>query len=113
MQANVYSQYALKDLHDAIALIDRKIHHCRTFEVFDSQEAKDGTLQKLSTRRAALVKSALALTALGVKSDPKSVPRSFIHAVEGEGEGEAVAPGGEAVPEAAAPKKRARSRAAR
>ncbi|MGA7524874.1 MAG: hypothetical protein WBW84_20660 [Acidobacteriaceae bacterium] len=110
MQANVYSQYALKDLHEAIDLIDRKIHHCRTFEVFDSQEAREGTVLKLSTKRAALVKSAQALTALGVKTDPKFLPRSFIHPVEGEGQPVAA---GEAAPAETAPKKRVRSRVAR
>lgn len=105
MQASVYSQYALKDLHEAIDLIDRKIHHCTTFEVFDTTEARDSTLQKLSTKRAALVKSAQTLTAMGVKSDPKFLPRSFIHAVEAEGEPMVPA---EAVPEQATPKRRAR-----
>lgn len=110
MQANVYSQYALKDLHEAIDLMDRKIHHCRNVEAFDTQEARDTTLQKLSTKRAALVKSALTLSAQGVKSDPKSLPRSFVHPVEVEGE---PVVGGEAAPEKSLPKRRARSQGAR
>ncbi|HEY1808476.1 MAG TPA: hypothetical protein VGG42_07930 [Acidobacteriaceae bacterium] len=110
MQATVFTEYALKDLHEAIDLIDRKIDHCRTFEVFDSQEARDGTLQKLSTRRASLVKSAQTLTAQGVKSDPKFLPRSFIHLVDGEEQGAAPA---ETAPEKPAAKRRVRSRATR
>jgi hypothetical protein len=110
MQANVYSQYALKDLHEAIDLMDRKIHHCRNVEAFDTQEARDSTLQKLSTKRAALVKSAMTLSAQGVKSDPKSLPRSFIHPVEGTEE--PVASEEAAVPEKSPTKRRARTRAA-
>lgn len=82
MQANAYSSYALKDLHQAIDLIDRKIAHGRTLEVSKSQEANDNHLRKLSSKRAALVKSALALTNLGVRCDPKFLPRSFIHLVQ-------------------------------
>jgi len=32
MEANTYSKYALKDLYDAIDLIDRKINYCKTLE---------------------------------------------------------------------------------
>ena len=81
MEANSYSKYALKDLHQAIDLLDRKISHCRALEPFDSQGERDATLRKLDTKRTALVKSALALTSLGVGSDPKFLPRSFIHPV--------------------------------
>lgn len=84
MQANTYSPYALKDLYQAIDLIDRKIAHCKTWETFESQEAREIHLRKLSTRRAAFVKSALALTHLGVRCDPQSIPRSFIHPVQDE-----------------------------
>lgn len=81
MEANSYSKYALKDLYDAINLIDRKINYCKTLETFDSQETRESALKKLSTKRASLVKSSLALTALGVKTDPGFLPRNFIHPV--------------------------------
>lgn len=84
MQANAYSQYALKDLHQAIDLMDRKISYSTTLEAFESQAAREAHLRKLSTKRAALVKSALTLAALGVRCDPKFLPRSFIHLVEEE-----------------------------
>jgi len=90
MQANAYSTYALRDLHQAIDLMDRKISYCTTLETFDSQDARDASLRKLSTKRAALVKTALALTALGVRCDPKFLPRSFIHLVQGEASAVAV-----------------------
>jgi hypothetical protein len=84
MQANAYSPYALKDLHQAIDLMDRKITYCTTLEAFETQEGRDACLRKLSTKRAALVKTALALAALGVRCDPKFLPRSFIRLVEDE-----------------------------
>lgn len=84
MQANAYSPYVLRDLHQAIDLMDRKITYCTTFEAFETQDARDACLRKLSTKRAALVKTALALAALGVSCDPKFLPRSFSRVAEGE-----------------------------
>lgn len=81
METSAYSKYALKDLYQAIDLLDRKISHCSALEVFDSLGTREATLRKLASRRAALVKSATALTSLGVASDPKFLPRSFIHPV--------------------------------
>lgn len=101
MQANAYSQYALKDLHQAIDLMDRKITYCTTLEAFESEAAREAHLRKLSTKRAALVKSALTLAALGVRCDPKFLPRSFIHLVHEESSsvlaGPAVAEGAESM----------------
>jgi len=84
MQANTYSPYALKDMYQTIDLIDRKITHCKTWETFESQQAREIHLRKLSTKRAALVKSALVLTKLGVRCDPQFLPRSFTQPVEDE-----------------------------
>jgi hypothetical protein len=84
MEAKAYSQYDLKDLHQAIDLMDRKINYCNTLETFESQAAREAHLRKLSTKRASLVKSAQNLDALGVRCDPKFLPRSFIHLVEEE-----------------------------
>lgn len=84
MQANAFSPYALKDLHQAIDLIDRKLAFARAGETFASEEARELHLRRLSSKRAALVKSAHALTALGVQCDPQFLPRSFVHPVEGE-----------------------------
>jgi hypothetical protein len=99
MQATEPNKYALQDLHQAIDLIDRKIIYCQTYENFDSQEARDTNLRKLSTKRATLVKAATALTSQGFKCDPRFLPRSFIHPVEAAEESAvpAVAEGGEVV----------------
>lgn len=82
MEANAYSKYALRDLHEAIELIDRKMNHCTTFESFDSQEGRESTLRKLATKRAALVKSALTLTGMGVESAGHSATLSLVDPVQ-------------------------------
>lgn len=82
MQANSYSPYALKDMYQSIDLIDRKIASSVSWEIFESQDAREAQLRKLSTKRAALVKSALALTNLGVECDARFLPRSFMQATE-------------------------------
>ncbi|MGA8530465.1 MAG: hypothetical protein WB622_12180 [Acidobacteriaceae bacterium] len=104
MQANVYSKYALKDLHEAIDLIDRKIQHCRNFEPFDTPQDREASLQKLASKRAALVKSATALSSLGVICETGSLPRPLLQVV---GTEEPVAPESAATGEAA-PKRRVR-----
>lgn len=85
MEANAYSKYALKDLHESISLIDRKIAHCTHLESFDSQESREFALRKLSTKRAALVKTALALSDMGVQFDPRFLPHSLVQRAESEG----------------------------
>ena len=85
MQANVYSPYALKDLHLAIDLMDRKITHCSSMQSFESQEEREVHLRKLASKRASLVKSALALAAMGVQCDPQFLPRSFTQTAQEEG----------------------------
>jgi len=92
MQANAYSPYVLKDLHQAIDLIDRKIAHGKILQTFVSQEARETHLRKLSSKRAALVKSALVLTDLGVQWDPQFLPRSFIHPVQDDARSVAATP---------------------
>jgi hypothetical protein len=77
MQARPDSKYALKDLHEEIDLFDRKIAYCEEYEQFDSQQARQSALQKLVTKREALVKAALAMASRGVECDPKYLPRSF------------------------------------
>lgn len=78
MQANSYSPFALKDLHQAIDLLDRKIASCTAWETFETEQARELHVRKLATKRAALVKSALTLAEMGVRCDPRFLPRSFI-----------------------------------
>lgn len=92
MQANAYSPYALKDLHQAIDLMDRKIIYSTTLEAFETEEAREAHLRKLSTKRAALVRSALVLTNLGVHCDPRFLPRSFVQVGQDEGDSVGASP---------------------
>lgn len=92
MQANDFSPYALKDLYQAIDLIDRKIAHCTTSETFASQETREADLRKFATKRSSLVRSALALSNLGVRCDPQFLPRSFALPVPEQAVPEAEAP---------------------
>lgn len=78
MPTNPYSHYALKDLYQAIDLMDRKIAHGRNSESIESAETQESFLRKLSAKRAALVKSALILSDQGVHCDPQFLPRSFV-----------------------------------
>ena len=82
MPATPDSKYALQDLHVEIDLFDRKIAYRRANEKFDSEQDRESALQKLITKREALVKAALAMAGRGVECDPKYLPRSFKQATE-------------------------------
>jgi len=77
MRVRPDSIYALRDLYEEIGLFDRKISYCKTYEVFDSEEARAAALQKLVTKRAPLVKAAVAMASRGVECDAKYLPRSL------------------------------------
>ncbi len=77
MQAKPDNKYALQDMYEEIDLFDRKIAHCRNHEKFDSEHERESALEKLMTKRAALVKTALAMASRGVECNPKYLPRSF------------------------------------
>lgn len=81
---NAYSPYTLKGLYQAIDLIDRKISYSRTHEDIESQVARVIHLRELTAERSALVNSALVLANLGVRCNPRFLPRSFIHPVQDE-----------------------------
>jgi hypothetical protein len=78
MEANAFSKYALKDLHHSIALIDRRIVVCGKDEKFESAESRELALQRLSHKRAALVKAALTLSNLGVTYDADFLSRPSV-----------------------------------
>lgn len=71
------SKYAMKDLHQEIDFLDRKMAYCQNQQVFDSEQARASELHKLATKRETLVKTALAMADRGVEFDPKYLPRSF------------------------------------
>ncbi len=71
------SKYALQDLYAEIDLFDRKINHSQKYASFDSDQERASAVEKLTTKRATLVKSAAAMTGRGVECDPKYLPRSL------------------------------------
>jgi hypothetical protein len=77
MQVKSPSKYDLRDLHQEIDFLDRKIAHCQNFEKFDSEIARASALRKLVTKRGTRVKKALEIASRGIECDPKYLPRSF------------------------------------
>jgi hypothetical protein len=71
------SKYHLKDLHQEIDYLDRKLAYCRDHEKFDSGQERDTALRKLNLRRGGLVKAAVDLAEKGVEYDPTRLPRSL------------------------------------
>ena len=70
-------KYALRDLHQEIDLLDRKIAYCQLYGTFEAAHERASTLHKLVTKRESVVKAALAMAGRGVECDPKYLPRSF------------------------------------
>ncbi len=77
MQARPQNRYALKDLHQEIDLLDRKIAHCQNHEKFGSDQERETALHKLTKARGPLVKAALQMVKDGIEFDPKNLPRSL------------------------------------
>ncbi len=77
MQLRSESKYVLKDLHQEIGLLDRKIAHCEKFEKFESDKERATALQKLVRTRKMLVNSAEKMAQHGVEFDAKDLPRSL------------------------------------
>ncbi len=77
MKAIADGKYALRDLHQEIDLLDRKIAHCRSVEKFDCEPERESALQKLIVKRESLVATALGMAGRGIECNPKYLPRSF------------------------------------
>lgn len=71
------TRLGLRDIHQEIDLLDRKIAHLHNFEIFDSESAKKLALDRLTSKRETLVKAAAEMVANGIEFDPKYLPRSF------------------------------------
>ena len=71
------NKYHLKELHDEISYLDRKISYAETLEKFKSDTEREGALRKLRLKREPLVKAALDLANRGVEWDAKDLPRSL------------------------------------
>jgi heme oxygenase len=77
MATHPANKYHLKEVHQEIDYLDRKISYARTLEKFDSEAAREAALKKLRLKRDPLVKAALDLASKGVEWDAKDLPRSF------------------------------------
>lgn len=77
MPVHPQNKYHLKDVHQEIDYLDRKIAYAESLEKFASNEERDLALKKLATKRDSLVKAARELAAQGVEWDAKDLPRSF------------------------------------
>ncbi len=77
MRTHPANKYHLRELHQEIDLFDRKIAHSSSFEKFDSEDQRAEEIQKLQTKRDALVKVASDLVSKGIEYDPKDLPRSL------------------------------------
>lgn len=71
------NKYHLKDLHQEIDFLDRKIAHLQNFEKFDTETARAGAVSKLLTKRGTLVKVALDLASKGIEFSASDLPRSL------------------------------------
>jgi hypothetical protein len=70
-------KYSLRDLHQEIGLIDRKISHLQNFESFETEEERATAISKLQNKREDLVKAAEGMADRGVEYDLKDVPASM------------------------------------
>ena len=73
----VENKYYLKTVHEEIGLFDRKLAHLLKYEVFESDEARDAAVRKLTRKRETLVETAKRMVAEGVEFNASDLPRSI------------------------------------
>ena len=77
MQLKPAGKFGLRELHQDIDLLDRKIAYCQEHERFESEAARDAAVRKLKTSREKLVKAAVEAAERGIECEPEYLPRSF------------------------------------
>ena len=70
-------KYFLRDLHQEIALYDRKIAYLDKYVAFASSQDREEAANKLKAKRAPLEKTARELVASGVEYRAEELPQSF------------------------------------
>ena len=70
-------KYFLRDLHQEIALYDRKIAYLDKYVVFASPEDREEAANNLIAKRAPLEKAARELASSGVEYREEELPQSF------------------------------------
>ena len=71
------NKYNLRDLHQEIALTDRKISHAQNVEPFENENDRITAVSKLQNRRDELVRIAEAMAERGVEYNQKDLPVSM------------------------------------
>lgn len=77
-------KYFLRDLHQEIALYDRKIAYLDKYAAFASSQDRQEAANKLIAKRAPLEKTARELAATGVEYREEELPQSFRQGFERE-----------------------------
>lgn len=80
MAVHPANKYHLKEVHQEIDYLDRKIAYAETLEKFTSDADREAAIKKLNLKRDPLVKAAHDLAGQGVEWDAKDLPRSFMKA---------------------------------
>ena len=75
--ASPRNKYFLRDLHQEIALYDRKIAYLDKYVAFPSSQDREEAANKLIAKRAPLEKTARELVASGVEYREEELPLSF------------------------------------
>ncbi len=75
--ASPRNKYFLRDLHEEIALYDRKIAYLDKYVAFATPQEREEAANKLLAKRAPLEKTARELAASGVEYLEDELPRSF------------------------------------
>src|SRR5579871_5394719 len=75
--AKVQDKYFLKSLHQEIDLYDRKLAHTAKYELFASDTERQTALDKMTTKRATLARTAKKLMEDGIEFQSSDLPRSF------------------------------------
>jgi hypothetical protein len=70
-------KYGMRDLHQEIDLLDRKMAYSRDHEQFACDSDRAAALRKLTTRRLSLIKTVNEATARGLECEPKYMARSI------------------------------------
>ncbi len=73
----VENKYYLKTVHEEIGLFDRKLAHLLKYDVFESEEAREAAVRKLTRKRETLVETAKRMAAEGIEFKPSDLPRSI------------------------------------
>ena len=77
MATAVQDKYYLRNVHQEIDLLDRKLAHLQNFESFATEQDRTQAADKMRAKRDLLVTTARRLAAEGVEFRASDVPRSI------------------------------------